>query len=54
MKPDNDEYLKRILNSKKIELESLHINHRICIAEFEAKKEMLNKDIDSLESQLAP
>lgn len=52
MKISHEEYLKRILNSKKNELEQLNISHRIDIATYETKKEMLCKEINSIENQL--
>ena len=52
MNISHGEYLEQKLKSKKLELEQLKINHRINIAAFEVKSEMLNKDIDSLERQL--
>lgn len=52
VKISHEEYLKRIVHSKKMELENLNISHRIAIAEYETKKAILNKDIDSIEAQL--
>lgn len=52
MKISHEEYLKRVVHSKKNELENLIISHRITIAEYETKKAILNKDIDSIEAQL--
>ena len=45
-------YLKQTLKTKKIELENLKISHRIAIAKYDTKKEMLISQIDSLEKQL--
>jgi hypothetical protein len=50
---DHSEYLKRILATKKIELENVNIEHRIIIAEYKTKKELLQELIDSLEKQLS-
>ena len=52
MKLSHEEYLKQSLTSKKLELENLNINHRIAIAEYNARKEMISKQIDSIEIQL--
>lgn len=53
MKIEHGEYLQRKLDSLKMELENLNIEHRINIAKYETKKEMIQKDIDGLERQLA-
>lgn len=52
MKISHDEYLKRTLRSKKVELESLNVNHRISIAEYEVKRQAITDQIDSIEKQL--
>ncbi|MBY9081221.1 hypothetical protein KIH86_24035 [Paenibacillus sp. HN-1] len=52
MKISHEEYLERTLKSKRIELENLNIMHRVAIATYEAKKEMLQKEMDSIERQL--
>lgn len=52
MKIDHETYLKEVLKSKKNELEHLNTEHRIAIAVYEAKKDMLYKQIHSLENQL--
>lgn len=53
MKVTHDEYLKRTLRTKKMELTNLNIEHRIAIAKHEVKKDMLQKEIDSIERQLS-
>jgi hypothetical protein len=45
-------YLEQQLRTKKIELDNVKIEHRIALAVYEVKKEMLNSQIDSLERQL--
>ncbi|PZD95217.1 hypothetical protein DNH61_11700 [Paenibacillus sambharensis] len=52
MKISHEEYLKRVLFSKQLQLENLNIAHRVAIAEYEKEKTMLHKDINSLENQL--
>jgi hypothetical protein len=52
VKLSHEEYLKQILRTKQMELENLKISHRIAIAEYDTKKEMLNNQIDSIERQL--
>lgn len=52
MKIEHGEYLRRKLGSRKIELENLNIEHRVNIAKYETKKELIQKDIDALERQL--
>lgn len=52
MKITHEEYLKQILSSKKMELRELNIKSRIAIAEFNAKREMLEQQIYSIEKQL--
>lgn len=52
MKISHDEYLKIKLKDAKNEVENLIIKHRIAIAVHEAKKEILYKEIDSIERQL--
>ena len=46
------EYLKQSLQSKKYALNEMNLAHRINLATYEAKKEMLNKEITSIEIQL--
>jgi len=48
----NEEYLKNILSTAKLILQELEIVHRIEIATYESKKEMLRNQINSIESQL--
>lgn len=45
-------YLQRQLRDKQLRLENLKEQHRIDIAVYNAKKEMLNSDIDYLEGCL--
>ena len=52
VKISNDKYLENILYTTKLELKELEIKHRIEIATYESKKEMLKKQIDSIELQL--
>lgn len=52
MNLSHEEYLKKTLDSKKIEMENLKISHRIALAEYEVKKEMLYGQIYSIENQL--
>lgn len=42
-------FLKIILRDKKIKLDHLHETHRINIAVYNAKREMLMNDIEALE-----
>lgn len=53
MKISNDEYLLRILKSKKLQLESLKIAYMISVAEYNVKTNMLNSNIESIEIQLS-
>lgn len=53
MKLSHEGYLKQTLNTRKNELENLNINHMVAIAEYNARKEMLTKQINSIERQLA-
>lgn len=46
------EYLELMLRSKKYALDELNVSHRINIATYEAKKDMLFKEIHSIEMQL--
>jgi hypothetical protein len=48
----HEEYLKQILKSKKIEVENLNINNMIAIAEYNARKEMIIQQMNSIERQL--
>jgi len=52
VKLSHENYLKNILQSTKLELKELEIKHRINIATYESKKEILRKQIDSIELQL--
>jgi hypothetical protein len=52
MKLTHKEYLERILSDRKMELKELEIENRIRIAENNAKSEMLQKEIFSIETQL--
>lgn len=46
------EYLQQTLESKKLELAEVIVKHRIFMAQIELEKEMLQKQINSLERQL--
>jgi hypothetical protein len=46
------EFIKFWLKEKNLKLEYLHEKHQIDIAVYNAKREMLMSDIDSLEKQL--
>lgn len=52
LKIDHKEYLERVLKSKKLKLEQLKIEHRINIATYETKVDMLHDEIASIENQL--
>lgn len=52
MKMTHKEYLERKLNSLKAESKQLNINHRINIAVYNAKNEMIEREISAIESQL--
>lgn len=46
-------YMKQMLFSLNIEIKNVEILNRIAIAESKVKTEMLQRQIDSLESQLS-
>jgi hypothetical protein len=52
MKVTDKEYLELILKSARLELNETEVCLRISIAEGEAKKEMLRRQINSIERQL--
>ena len=52
IKISHEDYLKNILYSAKLTLKELEILHRINIAVYEGKKEILTKQIESIEKQL--
>jgi hypothetical protein len=52
VKISHEQYLKQTLKSSKIELESLNTRHQVAIAEYNTKKAMLMKQIESIERQL--
>ena len=52
IKISHEDYLKNILYSAKLTLKELEILHRINIAVYEGKKEILYKQIESIEKQL--
>lgn len=52
MKQTDKDFLKMILQSDKITLKELEVEHRINIAVYNARKEILQNRIDSLEKQL--
>lgn len=51
VKINNNEYLRRLLESKKIELESIEVDHKIVI-EHNTKKKIIIALIHSIERQL--
>jgi hypothetical protein len=48
----HDQYLKSILRTKKLTLELIKVEHQKNIVKFEVEKDILTKDIESLERQL--
>jgi len=48
----HEKYLENILYSAKLTLKELETLHRINIAVYEGKKEILTKQIESIEKQL--
>jgi hypothetical protein len=48
----HEDYLKQMVKSKKIELENLNIKNMIAIAEYNARKEMVIEQLNSIERQL--
>lgn len=52
MRVSHEEYMRRLLGAKKIEYENLEIEHRIAIAVYNARKDMITKQIHSIERQL--
>jgi len=52
VKISNDKYLENILYTAKLELKELEVKHRIEIATYETRKEILRRQIDSIEKQL--
>jgi hypothetical protein len=53
MKLSHEDYLKQQLKMKKSELEFVKEQHKINVAIYETKADMLEKEIYSLEQQLA-
>lgn len=53
MKVSHEEYLKRTMKTKQMELDALNVNHRIAIAVYDSQKLLMQKEIDSIESQLS-
>lgn len=49
---DNERYLENVLYTAKMQLENAKINHRVTIAVHEKEKDLLQKQIDSIEKQL--
>jgi hypothetical protein len=49
---DNEAYLKLMLKDKKLKLEHLHVKHQVNQAIFEAKRDALIEDVNSIEKQL--
>lgn len=52
MKLTHKEYLERILHDKKMELKNTEVQYQIEIAKYNTKHDMLQKEIDSIETQL--
>jgi hypothetical protein len=52
MKLTHKEYLERILRDKKMELKNTEVQYQIEIAKYNTKHDMLQKEIDSIETQL--
>lgn len=52
MNISDKDYLRRMLKSLELELNEVQIQHRIAIAEFNIKRDILNRQIDSIELQL--
>lgn len=48
----HEEYLKRMLETRKNELRELNICHRIAEAKYEALRQFTSSQIDSIERQL--
>lgn len=48
----NEQYLKDVLKSKKLELENLQIDNQVRLAVHNTKKDMLYQQIDSITKQL--
>lgn len=48
----HEDYLKLMLKDKNLKLQHLHDEHRTAIAVYNAKKEMLIHEINSIEKQL--
>jgi len=51
MTKKKQDFIDILLKDKKLKLEYLHEEHRIAIAVYNAKREMLMSDIDTLEKQ---
>lgn len=49
---EHEAYLKLMLKDKKLKLESLHIKQQVNQAIFEAKRDFLIEEVNSLEKQL--
>jgi hypothetical protein len=47
-----EDFVKLLLKDKKLKLEYLHEQHKIAIAVYEAKRQLIMSDIDTLEKQL--
>lgn len=48
----HDAYLRRMVSSAKNELELMAIEHKVNVSTYEAKRKMLQSQIDSIEQQL--
>lgn len=49
---DNKRYLENTLRTAKMKLQNAKVEHRIAIAVFDNKQELLQEQIDSIERQL--
>lgn len=52
MAKNHEQYLNDILSSKRNELKNIKTEHKIAIAVFNTKSELIKDQIDSIERQL--
>lgn len=52
MRLSHEQFLKRVLASKKLKLEETKIEHRMEIVKFNTRCELLTEEINSIERQL--
>ena len=50
---NSDDFLKMLLRDKTLKLQALHDQHRVNIAIYDTKRDMLISDVDMIEKQLA-